>query len=595
MAKATLQQLIQQADQAIQNQQWQKAERALRKVLKQQPTNLATLRQLALALGRQQQHAKATDVCRKALQLEADDPAMHMQLAESQYELGAFNDAIASAGAAIELAPTDAMLRRRRANIRLKLGDPHGSCDDLQAAHEHHPDDVHTLAALVDGYIARGVVPMDDAPARLLVARQPYEAKNHARLGTTLRLNGLMDEALAAYDAALGIDRFNSNARAGKAEILVSSRQSEDAAELLRPLINSPSCSILPLQSWMRACNALERHEDAITAAERWLTIERRSPAHITSICHRLAQAYDKLDRRDEAFDAWTRANAIDSRRWDADEHTRTTDRLMSTFSAEAFSTLPRSGHDTRLPVFILGMFRSGTSLTAQILASHPQLHGAGELPDMLEIAGALPDTIGTETHYPECVRDVTREQLDDLAGQYLDALTRGAGPAIRCTDKLPMNYLNIGLITMLLPTARIIHCTRDPLDTCFSCWGNPFSSRTAFTANQEALGHAYLDYLRIMEHWKDVAPLPIHTIVYEELVSNPEPVIRGMLDFLELDWHDDCLAFHESRRVAQTLSMDQVSRPLSQSSIHRSRRYWDQLAPLRAVLGNLVPDSPDA
>jgi tetratricopeptide (TPR) repeat protein len=595
MAKATLQQLIHQADQAIQNQQWQKAERALRKVLKQQPANVGALRQLASALGRQHQHAKAVDVCRKALQLEGDDAALHMQLAESHYELGAFNDAISTAGISIELAPTDALLRRRRANLRLKLGDPHGSCDDLQAAHEHHPDDLHTLAALVDGYIARGVIPMDDAPARLLVERQPYEAKNHARLGTTLRLNGAMDEALAAYDTALGIDRFNSNARAGKAEILVSRKQSDDAAELLRPLINSPTCSILPLQSWMRACNALERHDDAITAAERWLSLERRSPAHITSICHRLAQAYDKLDRRDEAFDAWIRANAIDSRRWDADEHSRTTDRLMSTFDAEAFESLPRSSHDTRLPVFILGMFRSGTSLTEQILSSHPQLHGAGELPDMLEIAGALPETIGTETHYPECVRDATSEQLDGLAEGYLDSLTREAGPALRCTDKLPMNYLNIGLIAMLLPRARIVHCTRDPLDTCFSCWGNPFSSRTAFTANQEALGHAYLDYLKIMEHWNDVAPLPMHTIVYEELVSDPEPVVRGMLDFLELDWHDDCLAFHESSRVARTLSMDQVSRPLTRSSIHRSRRYWDHLAPLRAVLGDLVPAHPEA
>ncbi len=595
MAKATPQHLMHQAEQAMQQQQWQKAERALRKVLKQRPDDINALRTLATALSRLQQHPKVIETCRKAIRLEPDDAQLLMLLAEAHYEVGAYADAQSTATAAIERDGTDAVLRRRRANLRLKLGDPHGSCDDLIAAHAHHPDDLHTLAALVDGFIARGVVPIDDTPARLLVERQPFEAKNHARLGTTLRMNDEFDDAITAYDAAIAIDRFNSNARAGKAEILVSLKRPEEAVELLRPLVNAPTCSILPLQSWMRACNAMQCYDDAIVAAERWLKMERRSPAHITSICHRLAQAYDKLDRRSEAFDAWNRGNAIDSRRWDAQEHTRTTDGLISTFDAAAFKSLPTSSRDTRMPVFVLGMFRSGTTLTEQILASHPQLHGAGELPDMLQIPGEIQKIAGTEAQYPECIASISPEQLDGLADRYLDALSANAGDASRCSDKLPWNFLNIGLIALLLPKARIIHCRRDPLDTCFSCWGNPFSSRTAFTANQEALGHAYLDYIRIMDHWSSTAPLPIHTVVYEELVSDPEPVVRGMLDFLELEWHDGCLAFHESTRVTQTLSMDQVNRPLTRNSIHRSRRYWDELAPLRAVLGDLVPEHPDA
>ena len=594
MAKASIQQLTQQAEQAMQQQQWQKAERALRKVLKHKPTDPFTLGQLAEALSRLGQHAKVVDVCKKALGIDPENALLMMRMAEAQYEVGAYPDAKSTAAASVALTPTDTVIRRRHANLLLKLGDPHGSCEELIAAHEHHPDDLHTLAALVDGFIARGLVPIDEAPARLLVERQPYEAKNHARLGTTLRLNDQLDEATEAYDTALGIDRFNSNARAGKAEILISTKKAEEATELLRPLINAPTCSILPLQTWMRACKSIDRHEDAIVAAERWLATDRRSPAHITSICHRLAQAYDALDRRDEAFDAWTRANAIDSRRWNPDEHERTTDRLIATFNSSSFKTLHRSSKETRLPVFILGMFRSGTTLAEQILDSHPQMNGAGELADMLEITGTLPDIIGTEVPYPECMADATVSTLDAQADKYLNSMNAYAGSAVRCSDKLPMNFLNIGLIAMLLPNAKVIHCTRDPLDTCFSCWGNPFSSRTAFTANQKAMGRAYRDYVRIMDHWMNHAPLQIHTVAYEELVTDPEPVVRGMLDFLELDWDESCLAFHESTRVARTLSMDQVSKPLHTGSVHRSRRYWDQLEPLRTALGDLAPDSPE-
>ena len=593
MPHASERQLLAQADAFLGSQQWAKAERILRKVVKLRPNDASVRSRLGSAQQRLGQLAKASDTVQRAIQLDPDDANLHMQLAEIHSEHGQHNDAHASATRSLEIAPHNPTLLGKRARLLMRAGDPHAACKDLKSAHELAPDDLQSLAAYVDGSIVRGHVPMDTVAALRLTTLQPFEAKNHARIGTIHRLNGDHDDAIAAYEAALRIDRFNPDARAGKAEILVSRNQAEAGADLLRPLICAPSCSILPMQAWMRTCKSLGHHEEAIVAAERWLASSRRSPAHVSSLCHQLAQCHDQLDERDNAFNAWTRANAIYSRRWSTEEHTRTTDRIMAAFSAEAMQRLPVSTNASNTPVFILGMFRSGTSLTEQILASHPNLQGAGELSYIFDHVGTLHESLDTDATYPDCISDVTTDQLNTIASEYLDALSTHADSAKHISDKMPLNYLNIGFISLLFPNAKIIHCTRDPLDTCFSCWGNPFTSRAAFTSNQESLGHAYVEYTRIMDHWQHVATLPIHTIVYEDLVSEPEPIVRGMLEFLELDWDPSCLAFHKNTRVTRTLSVDQVNKPLTTSSIHRSRRYWEHLAPLRAALGDLAPPAP--
>ncbi|MDG2292462.1 MAG: sulfotransferase, partial [Phycisphaerales bacterium] len=545
MPQASENQLIAQADSLLKAHQWAKAERMLRKLTKHRPKDTTVLARLSTAQQKLGYLTKALDTLKKASQISPADSGLLMQLAETYYDNGQLNESLAHANRSIALSPTDGKLRRTRATLLMRTGDPHAACEDLQAAHDAAPDDLLALSALVDGIIAGANVPMDTAPASLLLKRQPFEAKNHARLGTIHRLNGDHDQAMSCYDKALSIDRFSSDARTGKAEILVSRKEPQEAAELLRPLINAPTCSILPMKAWMRVCKNLDRHQDAIVAAERWLNSERRSPAHTSALCHGIAQSYDLLDQRAEAFEAWSRANAIDASRWDAAEHTRTTDSIIDTFDLDSCSTFPTSTCESTMPTFIVGMFRSGTSLTEQILDTHHDITGAGELPDMFELLNSLHEEIGEQKHYPECMTSITSAQLDSMATRYLDTLAQHAGSSRRVTDKMPLNYLNIGLISLMFPKAKIIHCTRDALDTCFSCWGNPFSARAAFTANLESLGNAYVDYARIMDHWMSATPQLVHTIVYEELVQDPEPVVRGMLDFLELEWDQNCLAFH--------------------------------------------------
>ena len=487
MAKTTDNQLLEQARLYMEGQQWLKAERALKKLAKSHPGNPLFHQQLGVALQKQGKSARGIDSIKRAILADPADANLPMMLAYALQEAGRLDEALAAATAAIELAPDDAQLHQRHGLLFMRLGQPHEAHLELVKAHELAPDDIGILAALVDGIIARGEVPMDDVHARELVVRQPYEARNHARLGTILRMNDQLEAAAASYDAGLAIDRFDPDARAGKAEILISRNQPEDAAELLRPLVNAPSCRYLPMLAWMRASSRLGNHDDAIRAGERWLASDVRSHSQIATMSHRLALAFDKADRRDEAFDAWRRGNSLHAGQWNAEEHTKTTDDVMQAFSPEAMKQLPRSTCTTNVPIFIVGMFRSGTTLTEQVLSSHPQVHGAGELPAMFELIRSLPADAGDRGPYPGCIEHATPALLDNMASRYLAALETGSGDVVRITDKLPLNYLNIGLISLLFPKARIIHCRRDPLDTCFSCWGNSFSARMAFTPRASA------------------------------------------------------------------------------------------------------------
>ncbi len=593
-AAPQLNQLLAKATQHLQLQQWEKAERVLRKALKQSPRNAEILQRLGGVQRRLGQPRRALETIDKALSLAPDNPVLEAEYAETLMDLGRTGEALDRLGRAIDTNPSDADLRVMRSRIRLGTGDLHGACEDCQIASDLQPDNLELLARLVDATIARAYIPMPTDSAQRLVELQPFNARNHARLGTIHRLNNDLDTATGCYERSLELQPGNSDAISGMAEVLESRNDTEAAADLLTPHVHSTNAPFQILTAWMRCQMRLEHWVDAARTARAWLDASPRSPRQSAVINHRIGNAYDRAGRAGEAFEAWTRGNEPYSKAWNPDEHSRLTDSIIQAFSGELMSGNHRSGRTDQRPVFIMGMFRSGTTLLEQIISMHPDVHAAGERAEMLEIAGALQSATGSEHDYPLCIRESTVEVLDAAADEYLTGLTDGVGDAAVITDKLPLNFLNIGLISLILPGARIIHCNRDPLDTCLSCYGNSFSSRMSFTANLEHLGRAYADYARIMDHWRTVDIVPMHELDYESLATDPEIEIRRVLEFLELPWNDACMEFHRSTRIAQTLSRDQVRQPMYTRSIRRSRAYWSQMEPVRRLLGDLAPSDPD-
>ena len=244
------------------------------------------------------------------------------------------------------------------------------------------------------------------------------------------------------------------------------------------------------------------------------------------------------------------------------------------------------AGYNSDLPIFILGMPRSGTTLVEQILASHPSIHGAGELKDLSGIAFGLPHRLGSSQPFPECVAEVDAGRWRELGEAYVQGIRKHAAGMERITDKMPSNYHFVGLIHLMLPSAQIIHCVRDPVDTCLSCYKTLFVKTQEFSYDLTELGRHYRQYDRLMQHWKTVLPGRMLDVRYEDVVSDLEGVARRLVEFCGLEWNEACLEFYKTERPVRTASAVQVRRPIYQTSIEYWRRYERHLGPLFQALG---------
>ena len=271
----------------------------------------------------------------------------------------------------------------------------------------------------------------------------------------------------------------------------------------------------------------------------------------------------------DQAFAHARIANNLLKPKYSMAEHERTFDEFINYFTRDRLAKIPRASIADQTPVFIVGMPRSGTSLVEQIIASHPQAHGAGELDFMYQVwSGAISMTGARTQDYPQCLDRLTQDQIDGLAQIYLQPL-RAMNPRVaRITDKLPLNFLHLGLISIVFPGARIIHCRRDAMDTCLSCYLTAFREGHEFKYDLTTMGHFYRQYARLMDHCKANLDLPMLNMQYEELVSNPEPQSRRIIDFLCLPWNNQCLHFERTARPVATASLHQVRQPIYRTAI---------------------------
>ena len=256
-------------------------------------------------------------------------------------------------------------------------------------------------------------------------------------------------------------------------------------------------------------------------------------------------------------------------------------DGMIAVFTPEFMATRPQLSHPSARPIFILGMPRSGTTLVEQILASHPDVYGAGELDDIGLLGRELLKIDKHGKIVPDCLADVTVEQCHQLAGRYLARLDEIAPGKVHVTDKMPQNFLWVGVITLLFPNAKIIHCRRDPLDTCFSCYANDFATGHAYAYDLATLGKYYNEYWRLMHHWQTVLGIPMLDVSYETLVADQETMTQALLDYCNLDWDDRCLQFYANPRAVATLSYNQVRKPIYSHSVGKWRNYQSNLAPL--------------
>ncbi len=570
--------------------QWQAARVLLERAIGMGPQSAGAYNDYGRVLNNLGQLEAAGQAFASALGLDPDFAEAHNNLGHVLRAQGDYVRAEHEFARAVVLQPDYAQAHFNRASALNLLGRNEQAVASLRSGLRLAPDDalahfnLATLYRLLDHY----------EPARTHFAEairlRPELPEAHVGLAGLQVHLGELDPALATYRALLDVAPDSQEARVGVADIMALMGDSEAALASLSPDLLAGESEMPGLAvARARLQNSTGRHESALATLQELRQRDPAACAGMPGFYFALADVCDRLGRYDEAMAHYHRANGLKDERFDAAELRAAVDSLINVFSEDWLRRAPRSANTSRRPVFIVGMPRSGTSLVEQILASHPLIFGAGELNvigDFVRELGASPDG---RPAYPACVRGLSVSGLDELAGRYLAFLESLDSTAERVTDKLPHNFLHLGLIALLFPNCRIIHCRRDYRDTALSCYFQNFSSAAmAFTNTFAGIGEYYRQYLRLMAHWQQVLQIPVHEVHYETLVAAQEPESRRLVEFVGLDWDPACLRFYEAKRFVNTASHAQVGRPVYASSVARHRHYVKHLGPLPEAVGEL-------
>lgn len=410
-----------------------------------------------------------------------------------------------------------------------------------------------------------------------------------------LLTRGKPEEVLRACDDALRIQPGNPDILAISARILARMGKKAEGAERLRPIMELAAVNVNVGLACAALADYLHRQQEAVRCLENLLGGGKvATPATRRRVLFALGRLCDSLGSYDKAFGYYREANdmIIDPAMRESivrrnRRNQARVDSLMRVHSAKLHAGWPRAGNRSQLPVFIVGMPRSGTTLIEQILASHPEVYGAGEINWLANLADAMPGRAACKAPYPHCIEVLSQRLLDEFSCEYLNRLEGRAAGCRRVTDKMPGNYLLLGLVDLLFPGARIVHCVRNPLDTCLSIYFQEFQKGETYSGELTDVGRIYLQYRRLMRHWQGLLSVPILEVNYQDLVTNQEAVSRKLVDFCDLSWDDRCLRFYENRRYVHTASYDQVNRPVYLDSLDRWKNYRAYLDPLCSILGS--------
>jgi tetratricopeptide (TPR) repeat protein len=460
-------------------------------------------------------------------------------------------------------------------------GRPAEAVAALRRAIERQPGDALLLMNLGTALRATGDLEAAAVALRRACEIAPDLAPGWYNLGRTLGQSGRSGEAHEAYERALRIDPDHVRARIGFADTLRTFGRIEDAAKEYRSVLGRPGS----IQAWLRIANmkTVRFSADETKELERLFATPGTSDDDRVVIGFALAKALEDENRHPEAFTVLSTANAIKRRyvQWDAHQFSERIDLIMKTFARPPASASPPDlGREV---IFIVSLPRSGSTLTEQILASHPEVEGANELPDLGNVLEAESKRTGLE--FPEWVPNATPEDWRRMGESYLERTARFRRERGRFTDKALSNWRAIGAAMAMLPGARFVNCRRDPVETCFSCFRQVFTRGQAFTYDLFDLAAYWRDYDRMMRFWHPRYPHAVRDQVYEKLLAEPEAETRALLQFCGLEWDPACLRFYETPRHVRTISAAQVREPL-RGDTARAPLYRELLTPLRLALG---------
>ncbi|HWE98088.1 MAG TPA: sulfotransferase [Tepidisphaeraceae bacterium] len=417
------------------------------------------------------------------------------------------------------------------------------------------------------------------------VRLDPRHAGAREGLASWLLQYGQIEKALEHSAMALTLKPKRPGFIVTRATVLMGDGRNEEAAELLEPLVAGGMVDPRLAVAYAQLAPKIGREAQAAALVERVLALKEISPQVRTQFHFAAAGLLDAMGRYDEAFAQARMANERVRRPYNAANHAAFVQNQVRSYCRPNLNCLPHASHGNRRPVLIVGMPRSGTSLVEQILASHPDVFGAGELREMSLVGMSLSKAPWSQDgNGGHRLDTLSVKRANALAAEYLSVIHSLNSTARYVTDKMPLNNELLGLVELLLPDCHVIHCIRDPRDTCLSCYFTDFAEGNDFCFDLGHLANYYRNYRALMAHWKKDLAIPILDVRYEDVVADKEGQTRRMLEFLDLPWDERCLDFHKNKRLVATASRDQVRKPIYNSSVGRWKHYEKHIPELVAL-----------
>lgn len=501
-----------------------------------------------------------------------------------------------------------------------KVGDAEAACRDLL---KRDPLDVSAMCLLADIGLRLGALSdVENLLHRCLELAPDYHlARGH--FAHFLFKRHRMDEALVELDRIDDANAGNKALHLLRAQIYVRVGRTREALEIYEQAEREGLQSASLQMSLGHTYKTLGRQAEAIKAYRQAVRLDpaageaywslanlktyRFSSEEIAAMrevasdenvgreeflhtCFSLGKALEDVGEYDEAFLHYQRGNAVRRRtvRYDADAHHQEMVALIEFFSPEQVKKVAGAGNPARDPIFIVGLPRAGSTLIEQILASHSQVEGTQELPDLISIARRLAAKEGPDdpSQYPQVLARMSPRELSALGEEYLERTKIHRTGAPYFIDKMPNNFAHIGLINTILPNATVIDARRNPMDCCFSGYKQLFAKGQNFTYSLRDIGRYYRDYVDLMRHWDKVLPGKVIRVFNEDMIADPEGQIRRLLEAVGLPFEQACLEFHKNDRAVRTASSEQVREPINAKGVDRWRSFEPHLAMLKESLG---------
>ena len=592
----------------------QEAERFYRRVLGQEANNVHALNLLGALCVNSNRPDEGTRLIQQALLSRPDDPQALVNLALGLRQLGRTDEAIPCLERSLSLKSDNAFALNSLGSLLLDSGRP-----EEAIVHYKKAAKLDSASADIWCNLSSALNDIKQHREAMMAVRRALEIDNrkpqaHHNLAEIYRAQSRFDEAIEHYNIALELNPNYFDAMLNLAQTHREAENPEVAASILDMLISlqpdnpeifsamgllqeqlgepekaasyfKQSIAIAPgrAQSHYQLSQIQGRKstDEEIAEIEAQLTNEVVSEQNRILLAFALAPAYQQKERYDDAFNSWSEGNAIKAKKTPYDETEK--DRFYQSVARHSSATLERLGPDSgamdKRPLFIMGMPRSGNTLTGQILSSHSQISSLGEVSFAYDIADQIEQLTGQK--YPEGLDKLSPEQCRQLGESFNSRIPKKYSSQAYVIDNTPLNFQHLGLLSIVLPGAKFILCHRDPVDTCWSMFKIPFGDNQSYAHDLGSLGKHYCSYRVLMDKWKDLLGDKILDVSYEQTVGDVEKQSKRMLDFLGLPFEESVLNFHESKDLVRTPSTSQVRKPIYKSAVDAWKKYEDHLGPL--------------